>query len=471
MWLHVPMWVLEEAEDARNATAEGTTAEGRSMDAEPGVMETSRPEGESRAARATREPRFPRARASAPQDAGPSVMERERETAGAGRVMPAAGQKENVGTWETSRQEGGSRAARATREPRFPRARASAPQDAGPSVMEREGGSRAARAMREPRFPRARASAPQDAGPSVMKGKTASGAASPCAPGPEDSNWVCLSPYRDIALFVGSSETPTPRPLSWPGWKKRPWMTRLCGPTLPPSTVARGVARWISSLPDGPVSPSACPASAGEAPTNATCGPTCGACSSKPGRPCSLPKTCPVTSPSASTSCAPTFKTWVTTWKRASSARRKPALHTSGDASSFWPTPTVSQSGSWPDIFLKEGRLTFADGKHQAGIAAAAKAWTALYLMGMGRARAAFLPDRMRLTPGNVCLPHNLVCNPRFLEHLMGWPTDWTATDSSATGFVLWRRRMRWRFWRLLVCPIVSLPSRPHPPTDRADDG
>ncbi len=102
MWLHVPMWVLEEAEDARNATAEGTTAEGRSM------------------------------------DAGPSVM-------------------------ETSRQEGGSRAARA------------------------------------------RASAPQDAGPSVMKGKTASGAASPCAPGPEDSNWVCLSPYRDIALFVGSS--------------------------------------------------------------------------------------------------------------------------------------------------------------------------------------------------------------------------------------------------------------------------
>ena len=410
MWLHVPMWVLEEAEDARNATAEGTTAEGRSTDAEPGVMETSRPEG-------------------------------------------------------------GSRAARATREPRFPQARASAPQDAGPSVMERKGGSRAARATREPRFPRARASAPQDAGPSVMKGKTASGAASPCAPGPEDSNWVCLSPYRDIALFVGSSETPTPRPLSWPGWKKRPWMTRLCGPTLPPSTVARGVARWISSLPDGPVSPSACPASAGEAPTNATCGPTCGACSSKPGRPCSLPKTGPVTSPSASTSCAPTFKTWVTTWKRASSARRKPALHTSGDASSFWPTPTVSQSGSWPDIFLKEGRLTFADGKHQAGIAAAAKAWTALYLMGMGRARAAFLPDRMRLTPGNVCLPHNLVCNPRFLEHLMGWPTDWTATDSSATGFVLWRRRMRWRFWRLLVCPIVSLPSRPHPPTDRADDG
>lgn len=64
VWLHVPMWVLEEAEDARNATAEGTTAEGRSMDAEPGVMETSHQEGGSRAARATREPRFPRARAS-----------------------------------------------------------------------------------------------------------------------------------------------------------------------------------------------------------------------------------------------------------------------------------------------------------------------------------------------------------------------------------------------------------------------
>ncbi len=283
----------------------------------------------------------------------------------------------------------------------------------------------------------------------TTKDRERSGAASPCAPGPEGSNWACLSPYRDTALWVGSSETPTPRPLSWQGWRKRPWMTRLCGPTLPPSTAARGAARWISSLRAGPASPSACPASAGEATTNAISGPTCGACSPKPAPPCSLPKTCPDTSRSASTLCTPTFETWVTTWKRASSARRKSALRTSGNASSFWPTPTVSQSGSWPDIYLKDGKLSFADGNYQTGIAAAAKAWTSLYLMGMGRARASSLPDRMRLTPGNVCLPHNLTCNPRFLEALMGWPTDWTATDSRATEFARWKRRMRWRFWRL----------------------
>lgn len=94
--------------------------------------------------------------------------------------------------------------------------------------------------------------------------------------------------------------------------------------------------------------------------------------------------------------------------------------------------------------------MTFADGKYQAGIGTAAKAWTTLYLMGMGRARASSLPDRMRLTPGNGSLPHNQVCNPRFLEALMGWPIGWTDTDSRVTEYALWKRRMRLQLWRAL---------------------
>ena len=60
-------------------------------------------------------------------------------------------------------------------------------------------------------------------------------------------------------LFVSLSGKPTPRPLSWRGWKTRPWIRLLSGTTLPPSTASLGVERWISSLPDSPVSHSVAP--------------------------------------------------------------------------------------------------------------------------------------------------------------------------------------------------------------------
>ena len=87
---------------------------------------------------------------------------------------------------------------------------------------------------------------------------------------------------------------------------------------------------------------------------------------------------------------------------------------------------------------------------YQLGTHIAAKAWTLLYLMGMGRARATSLPMRVSLTPGEAGLPHGLTCNPLFLEALMGWPLKWTDTASPVTEFALWRERMRWRLWRLL---------------------
>lgn len=49
-------------------------------------------------------------------------------------------------------------------------------------------------------------------------------------------------------LFVTLSGKATQRPTSWPGWKSRPWKRLLFGMTLPPSTLDRGVALWISSL-------------------------------------------------------------------------------------------------------------------------------------------------------------------------------------------------------------------------------
>ena len=57
------------------------------------------------------------------------------------------------------------------------------------------------------------------------------------------------------------SGTPTQRPLSWPGWKRRTWIRRLSGLTCAPSTVERGVDAWISSLPGSPANRSRAQAS------------------------------------------------------------------------------------------------------------------------------------------------------------------------------------------------------------------
>jgi hypothetical protein len=67
-----------------------------------------------------------------------------------------------------------------------------------------------------------------------------------CAPVTEDS-----SSHFDPGTYepyVTLSGTPTRRPLSWHGWKRRPWIKRLSGTISQPSTADRGVAAWISSL-------------------------------------------------------------------------------------------------------------------------------------------------------------------------------------------------------------------------------
>lgn len=268
-------------------------------------------------------------------------------------------------------------------------------------------------------------------------------AASPLPQEPEGSNLAFHSQYLNIELFASSSETHTPRPLSWPGWKTRPWMKRLSGLTLSPSTAGRGVERWISSLPDTLVSLSARRENASEKKTRATCGRTSAESSEKyRRRSCSL-KTSSVTSPSASTTSGKTFSQWVTRLKRESLARQKSARRTGGNGCSFWPTPIVSSSGSWPRLCLQDGRLVMKQGKYQLGTHLAAVAWTTLYMLGMGRARASSLPMQVLLTPGNAGSLYGLSCNPLFLEALQGWPINWTDTDSQVTEFARWRQAMR----------------------------
>ena len=62
-----------------------------------------------------------------------------------------------------------------------------------------------------------------------------------------DSTSASILPCQTIELFVTLSGKATPHPLSWRGWKTRPWIARLSGTTLPTSTAKRGAAWWISS--------------------------------------------------------------------------------------------------------------------------------------------------------------------------------------------------------------------------------
>lgn len=72
--------------------------------------------------------------------------------------------------------------------------------------------------------------------------RASDGSAKACAP---DSNTSDSS----IALHVMSSGTPTLRPSSWRGWKKRPWSRRLFGAAISQaSTASRFVERWTESL-------------------------------------------------------------------------------------------------------------------------------------------------------------------------------------------------------------------------------
>ena len=95
----------------------------------------------------------------------------------------------------------------------------------------------------------------------------------------------------------------------------------------------------------------------------------------------------------------------------------------------------------------------FAKATYQAGIDTAAVSWMLLWLvirsLGLRPARVkrgaapSFPPLRMILGFGRVTCARPLVCNPRFLEAMMGWPIGWSAPGCSVTGFAPWLRRQR----------------------------
>ena len=274
------------------------------------------------------------------------------------------------------------------------------------------------------------------------------------------------SPSQGIELCVTLSGKPMRRPLSWRGWRTRPWLRRLYGTISQPLTAAHGAAEFISSLPDIPVSLSASLESAEASKTLATSGqPSAASSERSPPAGCSW-KTSKATSIWDFPKSAENWSAWVTTLRRDCSRREKSAPPIDDAASSCWPTPTASDKGYFPDLIigphLVKTTSPFDISRESGGqypLALAARAWTILWMIlqavGWTSAATAICPSsplvRVTFRGGKGSFADGLTSNPVFYEMVMGWPMQWTAPEGSVTGFAAWLRRSRGLFSSALI--------------------
>lgn len=283
----------------------------------------------------------------------------------------------------------------------------------------------------------------------------ASCAACPSALATPASISASPSPNPDIALFVTSSGKPMPRPLSWRGWKTRPWIGRLYGTISNPSTADRGAAAWISSLPAIPVSHSALPVGGTANGIRVTYGPISSGSSANAAPGSSSPRMSKATSIWDLPKSRPAFADWAITQKRACLQREKRALAIAGDGFSSWPTPTATDAGYMPDLMVggtirpTSPHYTAESSAGQFSLTNAARSWTHLWqiMRAMGWTPVTMPrsphPVRVSFSFGAGSSISGLISNPRFFDLMMGWPIGWSAPGERVTGFSAWQRRSR----------------------------
>lgn len=150
--------------------------------------------------------------------------------------------------------------------------------------------------------------------------------------------WRSVWRFRTLARSVGWNGTCT-QPRTWSKLcTKDGWIQRLCGQIYTPSTAAHGVARWIASLQDIPVNPSAMPEHVAVKQIRATCGQTWRALSRKWNPVYVCLRTSPATSLWDSMPSTPTLTEWASRLRLVCLARQKWARRINGSAFSLWPT-------------------------------------------------------------------------------------------------------------------------------------
>lgn len=221
-------------------------------------------------------------------------------------------------------------------------------------------------------------------------------------------------------------------------WKKDFWMKPLFGRISDPSTAARGVEQWISSLADTPASRSASPGSEGVPTTPVTCGPKCDGSSRSAAPGCASSRTSPDTYVWALKRSTTTFADWATGLRQASSQRRKSDTRKSESDSSSWPTPDTGLS---PNGHGQRGGSS-KNGR-QSGASLKVAARTLMDVLVPSRPGRKKSKSGVASSSDSLTSPRRFRLNPRFVEFLMGSPIGLTDTRSSATALSLWQQRMR----------------------------
>lgn len=278
-----------------------------------------------------------------------------------------------------------------------------------------------------------------------------------------------LRPPAEPDLWCWSSGTPSPRPSSWRGWKKRPWRRLLSGTTCPPSMADAGVASWIASLAAVPAKTSPSPGSGLDSLVReAASGGPCSASPTRQGLLLFSGRTSEEQSPPRWTWSRKTLRTSASELRLALSALQMWVLPTSDSDSSSWPTPSATPYGSnqsessgaavrpslqmlaqrWPTPRASDGAK---GGPNQSmhgkpALASLAANWptptatdAAVRMGGAGQHR----PHETSGTIEGGGLPHGrhsdslpvqvrrgtpgMVLNPAFVEALMGVPRGWTS--------------------------------------------
>ena len=234
------------------------------------------------------------------------------------------------------------------------------------------------------------------------------------APGSEDS--ISESDWRFQALEQSAWLRGKPLPArSWHRrWTKDRCIQRLSGRMPEPSTVERGLAEFMASLPATPASPSPSQASDEEPKTPDTSGPRSSASLGKWD-----PSSCSWRMSQAmfdwaSIECSVILPKSGSTRSGQLFERPMSELRTDESGCSSWPTAVVGDSRS-------SARHTTDTGVMHPGtmLLDAVRVWHGLH--------------SSTVTGAESPSTSGLRLNPRFVEWLMGFPDEWTVYEHSAT--------------------------------------
>jgi hypothetical protein len=247
------------------------------------------------------------------------------------------------------------------------------------------------------------------------------------APASEDS--ISESDWRFQALERSVSWRGSTRSAkSWRlAWTRGRLTTHLFTRISEPLMADRGVAAWISSLPDTLASLSRLRGSGEGRRTSATSGPRSCESLARWDRASSSWRMSQATFGWDSTEFSETLPTSGSMRSGALYVRPMLERPTEGSVSSSWPTPAacVAQDGEDPETWLKRRELLKEKKKNGNG------AGLPLTIAGV-----VFTANgRLDLTPTGKRSPNTsgLRLNPRFVEWLMGFPDEWTVSAPSAT--------------------------------------